>query len=99
MPQEYYGNRCVPELNAIAQKVMKTYNVPYADVYSAVMKKCGDGKPYASCPLCDNEPWRNPGAPVSRTRLWWPRTCYERRLRVVSRVLKLFETYGMRAYG
>lgn len=66
MPQEYYGNLCVPELNTIAQKVMKKYSIPYADVYSWIMQKCGGGKPYASCPLCDNEPWTNPGAPVSR---------------------------------
>ena len=55
----------MPELNTIAQKVMKKYSIPYADVYSWIMQKCGGGKPYASCPLCDNEPWKNPGAPVS----------------------------------
>ena len=69
MPQEYYGNRCVPELNTIAQKVMKKYHVAYADVYSWIMQKCGGGKTYTSCPLCDNEPWKNPGAPVSWAQL------------------------------
>jgi hypothetical protein len=62
MPQEFYGNECVPELNAIAKKIMAAHSIPYADVHSWILKKCGGT--YSACPLCDNEPWKNPGAPA-----------------------------------
>ena len=66
MPDHYYGNLVVEDLNAIAQKVMATYNIPYADTYHHITAYCGDN--YTSCDICDNETTQwPPSAPPGRT--------------------------------
>jgi len=62
MPQQYYGNNAVTDLNAIAQRIMAAAGVPYIDLYSHVIARCGSR--YTSCDICDDEPSGWPaGAP------------------------------------
>ena len=62
MPQEYYGNMAVVDLNAIAQRIMAANGIPYLDLYHHITARCGAR--YSACDICDDEPAAWPtGAP------------------------------------
>ena len=54
MPLTWWGQPVVETLNAIAQRVVAEFGVPYADLYSHITARCG--KRYTSCDICDAEP-------------------------------------------
>lgn len=63
MPQQYYGNNAVTDLNAIAQRIMAAAGIPYLDLYAHVTARCG--AKYSACDICDDEPSAWPaGAPA-----------------------------------
>ena len=53
MPDHYYGNVVVEDLNAAAQRVMSAAGVRYVDLYSHITDRCGVN--YTACDICDNE--------------------------------------------
>jgi hypothetical protein len=61
MEVQWFGNNAPVDLNAIAKRVTAAAGVPFADLYSHITAFCGER--YAACALCDDEPWREPGAP------------------------------------
>ena len=46
---------------SLSGSVTAAAGVPFADLYSHITAFCGER--YAACALCDDEPWREPGAP------------------------------------
>jgi hypothetical protein len=54
MPDRYFNNTIVEELNAIARAIMAPLGVPVIDTYAAVVAHCG--AVYSSCDICDDEP-------------------------------------------
>jgi len=63
MPDRYYNNTIVEDLNAIARAIMGPLGIPVIDTYAAVVARCG--AVYSSCSICDAEPNAWPaGAPA-----------------------------------
>ena len=54
MPDFYYGNSAVEDLNAIAQRIMAANGIPYLDLYHHITAYCGAR--YSACDICDDEP-------------------------------------------
>lgn len=53
MPDRYFGNMVVEQLNTLATGLMAQKGIPVADLYSRVTSFCGDV--YKNCSICDNE--------------------------------------------
>lgn len=53
MPDRYFGNMVVEQLNTIATGLMQARGIPVIDLYSRVTAFCG--AVYKNCSICDNE--------------------------------------------
>ena len=53
MPDRFFGNTVVEDLNARARTVMGTRGIPVVDLYQHVIDKCG--AVYKNCSICDDE--------------------------------------------
>lgn len=53
MPDRFFGNTVVEDLNTKAKAIMAARNIPVADLYTRVTDLCG--AIYKNCSICDNE--------------------------------------------